>query len=266
MATIDNLNHAGRVYAKPKRAASGTNVVKIQRSNVSRAITFDNQEPQAFMRLLPVQSDDTIYEFHFPYSPVNISYSGLSNEIAEIDRPGATAILAYKKHQLLKASFDFILAVPFDGIKTSIDTDIAILRKMAEHTSRPVRVFNLDKMFERTARRRYQPANTRHRSYVTKFRIAELSISSVKRNASGGITQADCQITLIEDVNPKIDVALIPKFVPPTIIPKKPTTTTTTTTPKTLPKATTATENAAKKNLAWAPKQLSPADVRRLVR
>ena len=265
MATIDNLNHAGRVYAKPKRAASGTNVVKIQRSNVSRVITFDNQEPQAFMRLLPIQSDDTIFEFHFPYSPVNISYSGLSNEIAEIDRPGATAILAYKKHQLLKASFDFILAVPFDGIKTSIDTDIAILRKMAEHTTRPVRVFNLDKMFERTARRRYQPANTRHRSYVTKFRIAELSISSVKRNASGGITQADCSITLIEDVNPKIDVALIPRFVPPPTIPKKPTTPKTTT-PKSLPKASTTTETAAKQNLAWAPKTLSPADIRRLVR
>ncbi len=136
---------------------------------------------------------------------------------------------------------------------------------MAEHTTRPVRVFNLDKMFERTARRRYQPANTRHRSYVTKFRIAELSISSVKRNASGGITQADCSITLIEDVNPKIDVALIPRFVPPPTIPKKPTTPKTTT-PKSLPKASTTTETAAKQNLAWAPKKLDQAAIRALLR
>jgi len=104
--------------AEVKRAASGTQVVKIQRSNISRVITFDNEQQQAFIRLLPVQSDDTIYEFHFPYSPVNITYDGLSNEIAEIDRPGATAIVAYKKHQLMKVSFDFVLAVPFDGVTT----------------------------------------------------------------------------------------------------------------------------------------------------
>jgi hypothetical protein len=253
MATIDNKNHASRVYGRSKRAASGTQVVKIQRSNISRVITFDNEQQQAFIRLLPVQSDDTIYEFHFPYSPVNITYDGLSNEIAEIDRPGATAIIAYKKHQLMKVSFDFVLAVPFDGVTTSIDSDITLLRKIAEHTSRPVQVFNLDKMFERTANRRYQPANTRHRSYVTKFRIADLSVSSAKRNASGGITQADCKITLIEDVNPKIDTALIPKFVPPPAIPKKPTTPTKTTATE-LPLSSKQTDAAAGGRPPWAAK------------
>jgi hypothetical protein len=251
MATIDNRNHAARVYGQTKRAASGTQVVKIQRSNISRVITFDNEQQQAFIRLLPVQSDDTIYEFHFPYSPVNITYDGLSNEIAEIERPGATAIVAYKKHQLLKISFDFVLAVPFDGVTTSIDSDIALMRKIAEHVARPVQVFNLDKMFERTALRRYQPANTRHRSYVTKFRIADFSVTSAKRNPSGGITQADCKLTLIEDVNPKIDVALIPKFVPPPSIPKK-TTTTTKTTATEVPKASTTTDNTANTKPAWA--------------
>ena len=264
MATIDNRNHAGRVYGQSRRAASGTQVVKIKRNNISRVITFDNEQQQAFMRLLPVQSDDTIYEFHFPYSPVNISYDGLSNEIAEIERPGATAILAYKKHQLLKVSFDFVVAVPFDGINTSVDSDIAILRKMAENTSRPVQVFNLDKMFERTSRRRYQPENTRHRSYVTKFRIADLSVSSVKRNASGGITQADCKITLIEDVNPRIDVALIPKFVPPPSVPKKTTPPTKTTTTE-VPKSSTTTNNAAGGTQGWATSKLTPWEKKRLL-
>lgn len=263
MATIDNRQHAGRVYSQNRRAASGTKVVKIKRSNISRVITFDNEQQQAFMRLLPVQSDDTIYEFHFPYSPVNISYDGLANEIAEIDRPGATAIVAYKKHQLLKVSFDFVLAVPFDGISTSVDSDIALLRKIAEHTARPVQVFNLDKMFERTSHRRYQPQNTRHASYVTKFRIADLSISSTKRNASGGITQADCKITLIEDVNPRIDVALIPKFIPPPAIPKKPTTPPATK-PKDVPKASTETEAAAGKTQPWATKKYTPAELKKL--
>lgn len=261
---IDNTNHATRTFGTTKKAKIGTRVVTIQRSNISNAINLDENRTTAFMRLLPIQSNDTIYEFHFPFSPINISYDGLANEIAEIDRPGATSILAFKKHQLMKVSFDFVVAVPYDGINTSIDSDLFLLRTMAEHTTRPVRVFNLDQMFERTSRRRYQPANTQHRSYQTKFRIAEFNVTSVKRNMAGNITQADCKITLIEDVNPKIDVALIPRFVPPPTIPKK-TTTTTTTTKKTVPKASTGTEAMAKSNFPWAvPKVVKtiPANLR----
>ena len=247
---INNTRHANRTIGTTSRANRGTQVVKIQRSNISNAINLDENRTTAFMRLLPIQGEDTIYEFHFPFSPINISYDGLSNEIAEIDRPGATSIVAFKKHQLMKVSFDFVVAVPYDGITTSVDSDIFILRTMAEHTTRPVAVFNLDKMFERTARRRYQPKNTRHKSYETKFRIAELNLTSVKRNMKGEITQADCKITLIEDVNPKIDVALIPRFIPPPTIPKK-TTPPTTGTKKTVPKASTGTNNMAKSNFPW---------------
>lgn len=261
---IDNTNHANRTIGTTTRAKKGTQVVKIQRSNISNAINLDENRTTAFMRLLPIQGEDTIYEFHFPFSPINISYDGLANEIAEIDRPGATSILAFKKHQLLKVSFDFVVAVPYDGITTSIDSDLFLLRTMAEHTTRPVRVFNLDQMFDRTSRRRYQPANTRHRSYQTKFRIAELNVTSVKRNMAGKITQADCKITLIEDVNPKIDVALIPRFIPPPTIPKK-TTTTTTGTKKEVPKASTGTAAMAKSNFPWVVKPVVrtiPANLR----
>ena len=247
---IDNTRHAVRTIGTTNRAKKGTQVVKIQRSNISNAVNLDENRSTAFIRLLPIQGNDTIYEFHFPFSPINISYDGLANEIAEIDRPGATSILAFKKHQLMKVSFDFVVAVPYDGIKTSVDSDLFILRTMAEHTTRPVRVFNLDQMFERTSRRRYQPANTRHRSYLTKFRIAEFNVTSVKRNMKGEITQADCKITLIEDVNPKIDVALIPRFIPPPTIPKKKTTTTTIG-KKAVPKASTGTDAMAKSNFPW---------------
>lgn len=247
---IDNTKHATRLIGTIRKAKVGTQVVRIQRNSVSSALNLDESRKTAFMRLLPIQGDDTVYEFHFPFSPINISYDGLSNEIAEIDRPGATSIVAFKKHQLLKISFDFVVAVPYDGIKVSIDNDLFILRTMAEHTKRVVRVFNLDQMFERTARRRYQPSNTRHTSYQTKFRIAEFNVQSVKRNMGGAITQADCKITLIEDVNPKIDVALIPAFIPPPAIPKKPTTTTTGG-KKTLPKVSTGIAAMAKSGFPW---------------
>ena len=247
---IDNTQHAVRTVGTTTRAKKGTQVVKILTSNISNAINLDENRTTAFIRLLPIQENDTIYEFHFPFSPINISYDGLANEIAEIDRPGATSILAFKKHQLMKVSIDFVVAVPYDGINTSIDSDLFLLRTMAEHTTRPVRVFNLDQMFQRTSQRRYQPTNTRHTSYQTKFRIAELNVTSAKRNMAGEITQADCKITLIEDVNPKIDVALIPRFVPPPTIPKK-TTTTTTIGKKTVPKASTGTAAMAKSNFPW---------------
>lgn len=244
--TIDNTQNATRDYSFGYAGLTGvavnnTTVLKISNSAVSNSINIREGKTTSFMRLLPIQSDDTIYEFHFPYSPVNISYDGLSNEIAEIDRPGATSILAFKKHQLLKVSFDFVVAKPFDGVEQSIDSDLFILRTMAEHTIRPIRVFNLDQMFERTSARKYQPKNTRHSSYQTKFRIAEFSVTSIKRNVAGGITQADCKITLIEDVNPQIDVSLIPAFIPPPRIPKIPVIPPTTG-KKSLPKASTKTK------------------------
>lgn len=240
---IDNKNTALRAFVVNKKTGKTTRVIKLKSASTAKAFTITQIQKTAFMRLLPIQSSDTIYEFYFPFSPVNISYEGLSNEIAEMDRPGTTAILAFKKHNLLKVSFDFVVAVPYDGLIRSIDNDLALLRKISENVNRPVAVFNLDKMFETTSPRKYQPVNTRHTSYQTKFRIAELGIESVKRNVDGAITQANCSITLIEDVNPRVDVALIPIFVPPPIPvkPKKPPTTTTTTKSRLLSDATTAT-------------------------
>ena len=227
--TIDNKSTALRAFVVDKKTNKTTRVIQLKSSSTAKAFTIAQIKKTAFMRLLPIQTSDIIYEFHFPFSPVNISYEGLSNEIAEMDRPGATAILAYKKHNLLKVSFDFVVAVPYDGLVRSIDNDLALLRKISESVNRPVAVFNLDKMFETTSRRKFQPSNTRHTSYQTKFRIAELSVESVKRNVDGSITQANCSITLIEDVNPRVDVTLIPKFIPPPI-PVKPKTTIVTTT------------------------------------
>ena len=262
---ITNKRHSQRLYSKVPTNANRPSAVRIRLRNVTKAVNLDANRQQAFMRLLPIQSDDTIYEFHFPFSPVDIQYDGLANEIAEIDRPGATPMLAFKKHNLLKVSFDFIIAVPFDGVKTSIDSDLALLRQMAVSVNRPVQIFNLDGSFEKVIRRRYQPTNTKHKSYVMKFRIADLSFNSVKRNQSGSITQASCKITLIEDVNPRIDTALIPKFVPPPLPPKK-TTTTKTPTVKDLPKATDATDANANDTPAWAKRSqtISPWERKRL--
>lgn len=176
----------------------------------------NNLAKTAFMRLLPVTQNDTIYDFYFPFTPQSIQYSDLSDEVAEIARPGSTPILVFKSHRLMRVSMEFVVAVPYDGLITDVEESLKLLRTFATSSNRSVVFFNLDSMLLSGWKYRNGPSN---RPPV--FSIADLSIEARQRNSEGKITQASVSLTVVENQNPQIVTARISPFTP---LPRPPTT------------------------------------------
>jgi hypothetical protein len=172
----------------------------------------------SYMRLLPAKNDDIIYEFYFPFAPMNISYENLSDEIAEIPRPGTTPILAFKSHRLLKVSFEFIIAKPSDGLVFNVQQSLDILRSISTNSHRSIQFINMDALLTTVKKYRNSPSNIATNASLY-FKVSELSITSVRRNSNGEITHANGNISLIEDQNPTIAKVKIPKIGKP--VPKK---------------------------------------------
>lgn len=170
---------------------------------------IDQLNKQPFMRLIPRTVDETIYEFYFPYMPIEISYDNLSDEVVEIPRPGTTPILAFKSHRLMKISFQFVVTVPSDGLFTDVEDSLNLLRKFSTNSNRVVKFFNMDSIVETVERYRNSPASILSDGPQF-FNIAELSISATRRNTSGKITQATVNVTMIENQNPTIATIPIP--------------------------------------------------------
>jgi hypothetical protein len=172
-----------------------------------------NMNIDPYMRLLKNVETDEFYDFYFPFSPGEISYEQLSNEIVEVPRAGRTPLVMYKSQKLMKLSFEFMLAVPFDGMVESVSDSIELLRKMATDTTRSIQFFNFDDMLTKSLFLSKAPVASFSLTETTnKFFIADLTISSVRRNANNQITNANVSISFIENRNPDITIVNIPKF------------------------------------------------------
>ena len=140
-------------------------------------------------------------QFIFPFAPIEVSYDSLAPEWVSIDRPLLTPIIDLKGYNLLRVSLRFLLAVPYDGITTSIDNEIRTLRSIA-NSSNPCAFINMDKMLT-------NPFNVPRTGYSRPnkgffFRVAEMSVSSLRRNLNNEITSAEVSLTLQETANPPI--------------------------------------------------------------
>lgn len=177
-----------------------------------------------FMRLLPATTDDNIYDFYFPFTPQNIKYSDLSDEIAEIARPSSTPIVVFKSHKLMRISMDFVVAVPYDGLITDVESSISMLRTFATSSHRSIVFFHLDRLMLGGWNYRNGPSNR-----PPYFNIADMDIEAKQRNSSGKISQASVSLTIIENQNPVIVATTIspftplPRLKPPKKPPKPPT-------------------------------------------
>jgi len=155
--------------------------------------------------------------FAFPYNPIAITYNQLSDEIAQIPRPGTTPLVFFKAHRLLTVDITFTLAVPGDGLVQSVDGEIGVLRTMAGNSHRVVQIFNYDGML----RAPFPYRNMSKEASVTGsfqdlfFTIVDFSLDSVRRNKNNQITQANCRLSLIENRNPFQNVTAIPKLQKP---------------------------------------------------
>jgi len=162
--------------------------------------------------------------FYFPYIPSNVSYSGLGSTWTEIPRTGDLPLVEWSNYNLLKVSFEFLLAqdrtepggvrVP-DGISVSVEDDINTLRRMAQRPY-PISVYGMDSLMRIVLRR----AATTGRAL--EFVITDLQVSAMRRTQEAGdslITAATVKITLSEIPIEEVNVA---RFKLPVVPPKRP--------------------------------------------
>jgi hypothetical protein len=145
-------------------------------------------------------------EFQFPFPPQQVSYQDLSPEIAQIQRPGKTPIVAFTRYRARQVTIQFLVAIPQDGLFIDVENDIATLQYIAS-SGRPVWFYNFDRFLGNPIGRTSTDASTFF------WTITDLNFDSVRRNSAQRIVQADVTMTLIENNNPKIVVADLPQIV-----------------------------------------------------
>jgi hypothetical protein len=209
----------GSSLLEAQQAAANIALLQLSRLNTNalgRFSTGRTEDPNKiissnpYMRLLPApggQSDNTVYDFYFPYVPQGIDYSDLSDEVAEISRAGTTPLITFRAHRLMKVSMEFLVAVPYDGIVLDIEQSLEILRVFSTYSNRSVVFYHLDKMLTSGYNYRLGPYNR-----PVAFNITEMSINARQRNADGKITQAIVRLSLVENRNPDIVVTKVPPF------------------------------------------------------
>jgi hypothetical protein len=69
--------------------------------------------------------------FVFPFLPTQMQVSDLGDSYAEISRPKLIPIVEFSSHKLMKFQIEFLVSFPGDGIKQTVDAQIAFLRRMA---------------------------------------------------------------------------------------------------------------------------------------
>lgn len=155
------------------------------------------------MQALDTTGGNNVLEFYFPFPPSQVTYDQVSPELAEIQRPGKKPLVLFARDQSTRISFQFLIAVPKDGVFIDVEDSIDTLISIAQST-RPVIFWNIDKFLG-------APSSTG--SVEVKFwSIMDLSFESVRRNAAQRITSASARISLIENANPSIDIISLPEI------------------------------------------------------
>jgi len=149
----------------------------------------------------PATISDERMEFTFPFPPTDVRYSELSPEIAEIPRAGKKPLITFSRFRSRRVSFDFLVAVPYDGIFVDVEESIETLREIG-NSARPVSFYNSDSFL----------GSALGESAAGIFwSITDLSFNSMRRNSDQRITSANVSITIVENDNPgKIRVVTLP--------------------------------------------------------
>jgi hypothetical protein len=165
--------------------------------------------PGALPLILRMRSSDATTEedFVFPYSPREVNIGKLSDEMVQIARPGTTPIVAFKSHSLMTVDFTALIAYPGDGLITSVDRELFALRRMASSSDKVFQLLNYD-IFT-NAPFTFRNMSTEKLQGLF-FSITEMSVDVTRRNKDNQISMANVKISLVENRNPNINLALIP--------------------------------------------------------
>lgn len=148
-------------------------------------------------------SQDTL-SFEFPFPPEQVGYRDLGLEISQIERAGKTPLVAVSRYKLKSVDLQFMVAVPFDGLRIDIEEDLLTLETIAK-SGRPVWFYNFDRFLSDTF------SNTLTESSFF-WTITDISFNSTRRNAAQKIVQAEVSMSLVENRNPTISVIELPKI------------------------------------------------------
>ena len=173
-----------------------------------------NDEPQGVISLVMRMRGDSAADdedFVFPYNPREFSLGALSDETAQIARPATTPILAFKSHRLMTVSFTALIAYPGDGLIASVDKELQVLRKFASSSDKVFELLNYD-IFTNTPFKYRNMSVERNNGLF--FSISDMTINVTRRNRLNQITQANVDISLIENRNPKMNIAFITPLAP----------------------------------------------------
>lgn len=164
------------------------------------------------IRLHPYDAGDILEEFSLPYNPIQLRYGSLGDEISQIPRPGTTPIVAFKSHRLLTIDFQFVLAQPGDGLATSVDDKLQILRRFAANGHRVISLANFDALTN--IPHKFRNSFEEARTDGLFFNIVEMGVEVMRRNKSNQVTQANVSLSLVENRNPKINIVSIKPIEP----------------------------------------------------
>lgn len=193
---------AGRAnVSNIRRLRRNARTLRLKLPAVAAPATIDSVTKGARLRTVPASQKAKATEFVFPFTPIEITYDGLSPEWVSIDRPLNTPLIDLKGYNLMRVELRFLLAVPLDGIRVSIDNDIRTLRMIA-NSQDPVAFINMDRMLTNPFNVSRLGQNRTNQGFF--FRIADMSVQSMRRNLQNEITAAEISITLQEEANPPI--------------------------------------------------------------
>lgn len=200
------LRERGIIVPRTATSRRSTNVISFTNTANNTPVVMHTTKRNA--------ADDTL-SFTFPFTPQQVQYGNIAPELSEISRPGKMPIVAFARFKSRQLSFRFLVAVPQDGLFTSVDDSIELLFDIA-NTARPVYFTNMDKQIS-------NPLGKDDASKNIFWSITDMSFNSIRRNESNQITACEVDMTLVENVNPRLIVAELPKisYTEAPVIPQK---------------------------------------------
>jgi hypothetical protein len=166
-----------------------------------RNITFDWTAgrhagwPKGKSRMVALLGNNVNLTYVFPFTPVQIEFSDLSNNYTEIERPGNYKLIERRSPNLTRVSFSF-LAVDRDSQgKRSIENQLRFLNRISTANA-PIAFAGLGALLGVSQQGTYRL-----------WRITDFSFSVTRKNQKNEASQAECRITLVEDRNPILPVA-----------------------------------------------------------
>ena len=144
--------------------------------------------------------------------PNSFEFSQLASTWNDIDRPGNFALTDWGKYNLLKANFKFVISAktpqgPLDGMKNSIETQLDLIRKIAQ-TPHPIRLVNCTPYLSKSFKFPFITTGEE-----IQFVISDLSVNAI-RFTPGGVHEtsvAEVTLSLTEYSNPNMGtLAVLP--------------------------------------------------------